>query len=245
MRADLLLSQLHAVERGADSITLTGFDGEVVTIALDPARSPSGNASALYDSARRRERAAERVPELVRRAGREMDALEGLAARIRDGTAGPEELARLQRVQPATGRDAPPPLPYREYRTSQGLEVRVGRGSKSNDDLTFRHSSPNDIWLHARDAAGAHVILRWNRADANPPAADLQEAATLAALNSKARTSGTVPVDWTRRKHVRKPRKAGPGLVIPERVKTVFVEPDPALEERMRPPDYPSDAGAA
>jgi len=88
--------------------------------------------------------------------------------------------------------------------------------------------------LHARDVAGAHVILRWNDPVANPPARDLAEAAVLAALQSKARTSGTVAVDWTRRKYVRKPRKAPPGLVVPERTKTLFDEPDPAVEERMR-----------
>jgi predicted ribosome quality control (RQC) complex YloA/Tae2 family protein len=124
--------------------------------------------------------------------------------------------------------------PYRRYRTSGGLEVRVGRGSSSNDDLTFHHSSPDDIWLHARDVAGAHVVLRWPEREANPPARDINEAAVLAALFSRARTAGTVPVDWTRRKYVRKPRKAPPGKVAIERARTVFVEPDAAMEKRMR-----------
>ena len=123
-------------------------------------------------------------------------------------------------------------LPYRIYRTSGGLEVRVGRGSGANDDLTFRHSKPDDIWLHARDSAGAHVILRWDAREA-PPARDLHEAAVLAAVHSKARTSGSVPVDWTHRKYVRKPRKSPPGSVVPERVKTLFVEPDPTLPDRL------------
>jgi predicted ribosome quality control (RQC) complex YloA/Tae2 family protein len=187
----------------------------------------------MYDAARRRERAASRIPTLLEKAEAESLELERLAGRIREGTATAEELARLQRTHATPGRETPL-LPYREYRTSRGLEVRVGRGSKANDDLTFRHSSPTDVWLHARDVAGAHVILRWPRAEENPPAADIAEAAMLAALYSKARTSGMVPVDWTRRKHVRKPRKAGPGLVIPERVRTVFVEPDPSLEEKLR-----------
>jgi predicted ribosome quality control (RQC) complex YloA/Tae2 family protein len=234
MHADVLLSNLHLLKRGSDSARLTDFAGEPLVIDLDPALAPAENAARLYDTARRRERAAARIPALVMQAETELHRLDGLAGRIRDGTASAEELARLQRQQPATGRDAPPPLPYREYRTSRGLEVRVGRGSRSNDDLTFRHSSPSDIWLHARDAAGAHVILRWPHSDSNPPAADIAEAAVLAALYSRARTSGTVPVDWTRRKHVRKPRRAAPGLVIPERVRTVFVEPDQAMEERLR-----------
>jgi len=96
------------------------------------------------------------------------------------------------------------------------------------------HSAPEDIWLHARDAGGAHVLLRWGRRDENPPRADLLEAAALAALHSRARTSALVPVDWTRRKYVRKPRKAAPGQVVLERASTVFVAPDPALERRLR-----------
>jgi predicted ribosome quality control (RQC) complex YloA/Tae2 family protein len=125
-------------------------------------------------------------------------------------------------------------VPFRRYRTTGGLEVRVGRNSRSNDELTLHHSSPEDIWLHARDAAGAHVVLRWNRREDNPPAADLAEAAVLAALHSRAATSRAVAVDWTRRKHVRKPRKARPGLVLIDRAKTIFVEPDARLEERLR-----------
>ena len=89
-----------------------------------------------------------------------------------------------------------------------------------------------DVWLHARHSAGAHVILRWP-GPGNPPARDLQEAATLAALHSKARTSGSVPVDWTLRKYVRKPRKAPPGRVSIDRAQTLFVEPDPALLESL------------
>lgn len=237
-QADLLLSQLHLVRKGMESVELPDFAGGTVEIALDPALTPTDNARRLYDAAKKRERAAARLPEMIERLEREHAELTGLLDRAEVGDATPEE------VKAAIGPDAASPvrkgaesvvtLPYRRYRTSGGFEVRVGRGRKANDELTFRHSSPNDVWLHARDVGGAHVVLRWDRADANPPARDLAEAAVLAALNSKARTSGTVAVDWTRRKYVRKPRKAPPGLVVLERSKTVFVEPDASLEERLR-----------
>jgi predicted ribosome quality control (RQC) complex YloA/Tae2 family protein len=126
-----------------------------------------------------------------------------------------------------------PALPYRRYLSSGGIEIRVGKGARQNDELTFEHASPDDVWLHARHVAGAHVVLRW-QGDGSPPAKDLTEAAVLAALHSRARSSSSVPVDWTRRKHVRKPRKSPPGAVVVERVKTLFVEPDEALEERLR-----------
>jgi predicted ribosome quality control (RQC) complex YloA/Tae2 family protein len=231
--ADLLLAQLHAVPRGAESVELDDYAGGTVQVALDPVLSPADNAQRLYETARRRDRAAARIPRLVADAERDIRRLEALAGRVRDGTATADELGALRTAAAAARADAPA-LPYREYRTSGGSEVRVGRGSKSNDELTFRHSSPSDIWLHARDVGGAHVILRWPHASSNPPARDIEEAATLAALHSRARTSALVAVDWTRRKYVRKPRKAAPGLVLPERVRTVFVQPDAVLEQRMR-----------
>lgn len=232
--ADLLLAQLHRVPHGAGAVDLDDFTGGTVRLQLDPTLTAADNATRRYDAARKRSRAAARIPQLLSAARREVDDLEALARRVRDGEVDDDTLQRLKPAARSTARDAGPALPYREYRTSRGLEIRVGRGSRANDALTFRHSSPTDIWLHARDAAGAHVILRWANVDANPPAADIAEAAALAALFSRARTSGLVAVDWTRRKWVRKARKAAPGLVIPERVKTVFVEPDAALEERLR-----------
>lgn len=235
-RADLLLAQPQAAPKGADAANLDDFEGGTLAVALDPALDAFANARAWYDSARRRERAGERIPPMLETLAREREALERLRERAEAGDAPESEIlaALPARATGSTGADEGPALPYRSYTTSGGLEVRVGRGSRTNDALTFHHSSPNDIWLHARDVAGAHVILRWGHADANPPQRDLIEAAILAALGSKARTSGTVAVDWTLRKYVRKPRKAAPGLVIPERVKTVFVEPDPEVEKRLR-----------
>ncbi|MBX6363233.1 MAG: DUF814 domain-containing protein [Gemmatimonadetes bacterium] len=234
--ADLLLSQLPAVRKGAARARLSDLAGGEIEVELDPALGPVENARRLYDLARRRERASQRVPALLGRAAAEAARLRELLERAERGEASAEELAAAAPA-PAAVADtgaAGPRLPYRRYRTSGGLEVRVGRGGRDNDELTFHHSSPQDIWLHARDVAGAHVILRWPDAEGNPPHRDLVEAATLAALHSRARTSAVVAVDWTRRKYVRKPRKAPPGRVVPERVRTLFVEPDEALERRMK-----------
>ena len=125
--------------------------------------------------------------------------------------------------------------PFRRFELGAGWFALVGRSNAENDDLTFRHSAPGDVWLHARHSAGAHVVLRW-AGPGNPPARDLEEAGALAALHSKARTSSSVPVDWTLRKYVRKPRQAAPGAVVPDRVKTIFVRPDPELRERLADP---------
>lgn len=233
-RADLLLARFAQVPAGAEEVELAGFGGEPVRIPLDPTRSVQENAAALYDRASRVGRARERLPGLIGEARRTAEQLQSLLERTRQGDVTAEELraALPASAEPVPGGAEPSALPYRRFRSSGGLEIRVGRGARSNDDLTFHHAAPDDVWLHARHAAGAHVILRWGK-PGNPPARDLHEAAVLAALHSRARTSGSVPVDWTARKYVRKPRRAAPGAVVPQRVKTVFVEPDSALGERL------------
>jgi predicted ribosome quality control (RQC) complex YloA/Tae2 family protein len=233
--ADLLLAQLQRVRRGASEVELDDFTGGTRRLELDPTLPAAENAERIYAAARKRARAAERIPPLVERALADADALQEWAGRVERGAADAGEPPGALATAGSTrkGEPAGPRLPYRAYTTSGGLEVRVGRSGRANDELTLRHASPTDVWLHARDVAGAHVVLRWQDAAANPPQRDLIEAAVLAALHSRARTSGVVAVDWTRRKYVRKPRKAGPGLVIVERAKTIFVEPDPAVAERM------------
>jgi hypothetical protein len=233
---DLLLARFGEIPRGRDRVTLTDFEGNEVEVELDPALSPHENAARYYDEAARMERARTALPARIRKAEEAVAEWERLVEGVRAGETpheGLEERLGPPRGGGKSGRaGAGPSLPYRRFTSSGGLEIRVGRGARSNDDLTFRHSSPDDVWLHARQAPGAHVILRWGRDEA-PPRRDLAEAAVLAALHSEARHSGSVPVDWTWRKYVRKPRKAAPGAVIPDRVQTLFVEPDPKVAEAL------------
>lgn len=230
---DLLLARLGSVPQGAQRTSLESFDGRTVEVALDPRLLPHENAAAYYDRAAKAERARARLPGLVARAREDAHRLQALLGRARAGEADADQVrSALPRRQEGGGSGIEESLPYRTFRSSGGLDIRVGRSARLNDELTFHHSAPNDVWMHARHAAGAHVVLRW-RGPGNPPARDLEEAAQLAALHSKARTSGTVAVDWTLRKYVRKPRGSVPGAVQMQRVRTLFVRPDPGVAERL------------
>ncbi|WP_419949195.1 NFACT RNA binding domain-containing protein [Candidatus Palauibacter sp.] len=241
----ILLARKDEVPRGVATVTLAGFDDAERDIALDPALDLVANAENYFEEARRRERARERLPAEIAAARERESEYEAHLERLREH--GPSHAlwtaAGGKPPLPGTGRarsrEPEARLPYIRLRTTGGLELRVGRGPHDNDDLTFRHSAPEDIWLHASQASGAHVILRWGRRDANPSRRDLVEAATAAAVHSGARHSGTAPVVWTRRKYVRKPRKSPPGTVAPARVRTIFVKPDADLVKKLR--DY--DAG--
>lgn len=213
----------------ADALTLLGdvpapgeltlADGLRESVPVRPGESAREAAERLYAAARSMDRARELLPTRIA-------ALERESAQRSPAATETRRAAR----QPAK---SPPALPYRSYRSSNGLEIRVGRGAAANDALTFKASSPDDVWLHARDSAGAHVVLRWQE-DGSPPARALEEAAALAAWYSKSRGAALVPVDWTRRKYVRRARGGAPGAVIVQRARTVMVRPDGALEKRLR-----------
>ncbi len=232
---DLLLARMASIPRGAARVSLEDFEGSRTYISLDPTLAPHENAARYYARAARAERAALALPAQIEEAGARLGSWYDLSEEVASGSVDTGELERRLGMATARAKPGRPPprLPYHRFRSSLGIEIRVGRGAKSNHELTFRHSDPDDIWLHARHASGAHVVLRW-RGEGSPAPRDLEEAAILAALNSKGRTSATVPVDWTRRKYVRKPRGAAPGTVTLEREKTVFVAPDPELAQRLR-----------
>jgi predicted ribosome quality control (RQC) complex YloA/Tae2 family protein len=214
----------------ADALMALGRDGEVpaavmlpdgtespVPRADDPDESPIDIAERLYKEAGAMERALERLP-----------------ARIAAvGSSSPRTPRQKSRGAGASSGTTGKRLPYKSYRTSGGIDVLVGRGAGANDELTYGIAKPDDVWLHARDVTGAHVVMRWSQAGP-PPARDLHEAAALAAWYSRARGSVVVPVDWTRRRHVRRARGGPPGRALVERAQTVMARPTAELERRLR-----------
>jgi predicted ribosome quality control (RQC) complex YloA/Tae2 family protein len=103
-------------------------------------------------------------------------------------------------------------------------EVWIGKNAKSNDALV-RDAHKEDIWLHARGVSGSHVVIRMNKNEHIPDAVYLEKAAAAAAWKSKARGAEWVPVIWTKRKYVRKPKGAAPGAVVAEKEKVLIVQP--------------------
>ena len=120
----------------------------------------------------------------------------------------------------------------REFVTSDGWKVLVGRNNKENDHLTFKIARPYDFWFHTQDVGGSHLVLRRENRSQQPSSKTLIEAAKLAAYFSQARSSKKVPVAYTLVKHLRKPKKAKPGLVLVSKEKTIIVTPELPKGER-------------
>ena len=123
------------------------------------------------------------------------------------------------------------PAKPREFRTTAGLRVLVGRNNRQNDRLT-RDADHRDLWFHTQKIHGSHVILCTGGAE--PDEESIVEAAKLAAWYSQARESGNVPVDFTPVKNVRKPAGARPGMVIYTTCRTVNVTPEEETVKRLR-----------
>jgi predicted ribosome quality control (RQC) complex YloA/Tae2 family protein len=118
----------------------------------------------------------------------------------------------------------------RKYRSSDGYEILVGRAARDNDELTFRVARSHDLWLHAADYPGSHVVVRARGRDEEIPHRTLIEAAQLAAHFSQAKGDAKVAVHHTRRKFVSKIKGAAPGLVRLASFRTIMVEPREAVE---------------
>ncbi|MFN8178530.1 MAG: NFACT RNA binding domain-containing protein [bacterium] len=246
-KAELLAAHVGAVKRGQRSATLRAFDGASdVTIELDPKLDPSANVEQLFKKARRLARGRDDLESQRAVLQAEIDEADrGLGAL--DPPPSPERLRELaQELAPAlldvsparaaAAAAAPKPqaeraasLPEgfnpRRYVLPGGWEVWVGRNAKQNDELTHRWAAQRDLWFHARGCEGSHTVLRIASGKGEPPREIVEAAAAIAAFHSKARTSKYVPVAWTERRYVRKPRGAPVGTASMMREKIVFVEP--------------------
>jgi len=222
--ADLLLAHLGEVPKGAASVTLPDdfADGAPLAIALDPALSARDNAARLYKEHKRLGRALAGIEQRLADAHGKLERLER-----GDFVASPKP----PRPARASGKRAERPPPYREFRSSTGAAILVGRGADRNDELTFKVARGNDLWLHTRDVAGAHVVVPLSGKPVDGET--LLDAATLAAHHSNARGEAQVDVVYVARKLVRKPPKSAPGTVTHSGGKTIRVRLEAKRLERL------------
>ncbi|MCA9518447.1 MAG: DUF814 domain-containing protein [Myxococcales bacterium] len=249
-RGELLKTALGQVARGASEVTVTDWSREgapEVVVPLDPALDARANMERYFKRYRRMARATPGIEARLLEHMEALEALDALAAAVSALRVGEDadgqrttRLAELAAALPPEREQAPPSsrsadapaLPYREFRAADGAVILVGRGARHNDALTFKVARGNDLWLHARDVPGAHVILRVARG-VEPAHEAILDAALLAAHHSEARDEGVVDVMWTERKHVRKAKGAAPGLVSVAASRNLAVRPDAARLERL------------
>ncbi|HET6203679.1 MAG TPA: NFACT RNA binding domain-containing protein [Planctomycetota bacterium] len=247
-KGELLKANWARLRRGLSSIEVADlFDpfGATLRIELDPALDARGNVERYFRRFRKLADAAgplERERAIV---GAEIALLERAQGRIEaaadlDALLAEEEELKAARTLPTRGarparrgeEEGRRPL---RFSSADGLEILVGGDARENDRLTFSIARGNDLWLHARDAPGAHVVVRLPKGK-TAPLETLLDAAALAVHFSKRRGAGRAEVLYAPVKLVRKPRGAAPGLVVVVREKTLAVAEDRARIERLTRP---------
>ncbi|MDR7897995.1 NFACT RNA binding domain-containing protein [Thermosynechococcus sp. JY1334] len=227
--ADLLMAHAHLWQPGMTKLIVTDFaTQEPLAIPLSPEKSAIQTAQELYKQQQKLKRAQQHITPLLTAAEEELAYLDQVAATLTTATSlDVLEEIRAELIQqgyltaPDYYRPPTTPSPYLRYTTPSGFTVLVGRNNRQNDDLTFRVASPYDWWFHTQEIPGSHVILRLEAGEV-PSEKDIQYVANLAAYHSQARASAQVPVVYTCRKYVQKPKGANPGMVIYDQATVVW-----------------------
>lgn len=206
-------------------------DKPEVVVAIDPKLTPLENAQKYFDRYNRAKRALDDVPRLIRETANELAYLDHLAVDLELASNWPEiddvqqalqakGYWRGKRIKRLGGGGQSAPI---RIVTDDGFVIWVGRNSRQNELVSFKKATGDDLWLHARDVPGAHVIIKND--GRHIPEEVIAQAAGLAAYYSAKRSDGKVPVDVTRIKYVRKIKGAGPGMVTYRNETTQVAEP--------------------
>lgn len=233
---DLLNANISTGERAGNKVRLIDYwaDGTpTIEMDLDANTSLQEAATAAFSRYAKSKRAIEEIGarlvkidrQIVELESRQSKVLEAIAKRDEEKIAEFEGTSKERKSTSRSKRPESKDLPgLRRYISSDGYEVITGRSARDNDRLTFREARPNDLWLHAGDYPGSHVIVR-NSSRKEIPHRTIVEAAQLAARFSQASKDSKVHIHYTPRKFISKPKGAAPGLVRMSSFKSITVEP--------------------
>ncbi len=237
---ELLTANIYKIKKGMKKIKVLNYYSEKedkITINLIPELTPSENAQRFYKKYNKILSSSEKTKIQYKKTLEELNYLESVlfwlnkTNNLYEVIEIKEELIKndyikkekiqLKRKNSKYKNQKPQPL---EFTSTEGIKIMVGKNNTVNDYLTLKIASGSDIWLHVKDMPGSHVVISLK--EKNVPEKTLIEAAMLAAYYSKGKNSSNVPVDYTYKKYVKKPKGAKPGMVIYENQKTLFMTPD-------------------
>ena len=239
---ELITANLYRMERGQSRLTAQNYYDENcadMDIPLDVRLSPQENAARYFKQYAKAKTAEKYLTAQLQRGREELQYLESVLQELAQAESEQDfndirteltdggYLRGRGKKQPGFQRASKP----REFRSSAGLRILVGRNNRQNDRLTTKDADKRDIWLHTQKIHGSHVILCTGGTE--PDEQSLMEAASLAAYFSQAQGSTKVPVDYTPVKFVKKPAGAKPGMVVYTTYQTMLADPDEELVKRL------------
>ncbi|MGW7928015.1 Rqc2 family fibronectin-binding protein [Staphylococcus xylosus] len=227
---ELITANIYRIEQGDESLTaLNYYNGEEVTIPLNPTKSPAVNAQNYYKKYNKLKTREHELQHQIQLTKENIDYFESIEQQlahisvdeiddIRDELA--DQGFMKQRKQ--SKKKKKQTMQIQAYTSSDGDTILVGKNNKQNDYLTNKQAKKHHLWFHTKDIPGSHVVILSDE----PSEETIKEAAMLSAYFSKAGSSAQVPVDYTEIKHVHKPSGAKPGFVTYDNQKTLYATPD-------------------
>lgn len=232
VKGELIHANLWMIEKGMTSVVLENYydNCKPVEVKLDPRLTPNQNAQHYFSEYRKADTAERMLKKFIKKGEAELSYIESvfdLLSRARTD----DEVVAIREELVSQGylknhrknNQKPVKLAPKEYLSSDGFRILCGRNNIQNDKLTFKDSRKNDIWLHTQKIHGSHTVIVTEGREV--PETTIQQAAIVAAYNSKARESSLVPVDYTEIRNVKKPSGSAPGKAVYEHYKTAYVRP--------------------
>ena len=223
--ADLIMANLHAIKSGITSIQLPDFynNNQLREIKLRKDLSPQKNAELYYKKARNHSLEIEFLERTLAAKEKEIKELEESLEKVKDAETLKDLKGQNKSLNISNTKTSTVTLPYHEF-IQNGFKIWVGKNAARNDELTLKYSYKEDLWLHAKDVSGSHVVVKY-QAGKKFPKDVIERAAQLAAYNSKRKNETLCPVIVTPKKYVRKRKGDPPGAVVVEKEDVIMVEP--------------------
>ncbi|MBR2442314.1 MAG: NFACT family protein [Clostridia bacterium] len=234
IKGELLTANLYRIQKGDSEAVLENWyspDCEQIKIPLDTALSPAKNAQKYFKAYNKHKRAKEVLTPILQELERETDYAESVSAFISSAETPLDlkeveteliDMGLLRAPKEKVGAKKKEPVPFREYEF-MGIKIYAGRNNLQNDRL-LREASPDDIWLHTQKYHSSHVIICTDGGQVRDEV--LLYAAEICAYYSDGKDGDKIPVDYCKRKFVKKPNKSKAGFVIYTDYKTLLVTPN-------------------
>ena len=235
---ELLKASMHLFKKGDKKVSLIDYyhpNMPSIEVVLDEKLTPQENTEKYFKKHKKQKEAARLASERLEALTSSVEILETVKASVQVETRTQrlreigedlkaQGLLRTERTQKEEDKKLFEGFKISKTLSPDGWEILYGESATANDHLTTKLARPNDIWLHARQITGAHVIIKTTvKTCNNVPRSTLLYGAKIAAKNSEAKHSSMVPVDWTFKRYVRKPKGSPPGFVLYVKEKTIDV----------------------
>lgn len=214
----LIMANLHLITKGQEQIELFNFyKNQPITVKIKSTLTPAENAAYYYRKAKNKKIETEQMEQKLSNMQQKLVLLENTFKQLSEA----QHSKQLKIYTKEKKQDAP--FPFKKFFFEE-FEIWVGKNAANNDLLTQKYAHKNDLWLHAKDVSGSHVIIK-HKAGKTMSNALIAFTAAIAAYYSKHKGNALAPVSYTLKKFVRKPKGFEPGQVVIDREEVIMIEP--------------------